>query len=258
MEFCRFIFNIFCGVNNTQSRIVELRRNLTPSNDFKVKRYLNRVQYKYNQLKFKRRSFKLLRFLQVMGGFAITTMTTYNNPYFKDNSDKVNIMVWYVSISNNILNMLIEKLNAYDLTTMEVMVDLLITEGELYLNNEKDYKYYEGDLINKLIFFENCYIAIQKTNPYTYLSENNYPRHTSIKITNGRDVRLERVWAFPNPTPGPTPNPTPGPTPETDNVENLDGTEVQDEIHYDIRDEINYGIQGEIQGINQPGITNDV
>ena len=58
-------------------------------NDSTVNRYLNRVQYKYNTLKFKKFSFKFLRFLQVMGGFAITTMTTYNNPYFKENSDKV-------------------------------------------------------------------------------------------------------------------------------------------------------------------------
>ena len=103
MNFCKFIYNVFCGTNTTQLRINELRENLQIMNDSTVDRYLNRVQYKYNTLKFKKFSFKFLRFLQVMGGFAITTMTTYNNPYFKENSDKVNIVVWYVSISNNLL-----------------------------------------------------------------------------------------------------------------------------------------------------------
>jgi len=242
MNICCFVYNIFCGTNNTQSKINDLKANLKPINDPIVDRYLNRVQHQYNKLKFKKGSFKLLRFLQIMGGFAITTMTTYNNPYFKDNSDQVNIMVWYVSISNNVFNMLIEKLNAYDLTTMDVMVKLLIKEGELYRDNEKDYKYYEDNEREKLIFFRRCFNDIQSMNPYDYLSDNIYPRHTDRVFNNGRDVRLERVWAFPVPTPGPTP--------ETDNVENLDGTEVQDEI---IRD-----IQDEIQGLNQPNVPSGV
>ena len=176
-----------------------------------------------------------------MGGFTITTMTTYNNPYFKDNTDKVNIMVWYVSISNNVFNMLIEALNAYDLTTMKVMVELLIKEGESYRDNEKDYKYYENSEKDKLIFFQKCYEDIQKIDPYDYLSENNYPRHAKREIRNGRDVRLERVWAFPVPTP---------PKDNADNVENLGGTEAQEDVQYDIQDEI--------QGLNQPNLTNDV
>ena len=49
-------------------------------------------------------------------------MTTYNNPYFQDNIDTINIIVWYVSISNNIFNLLIEKLNAYDLTTEKMKI----------------------------------------------------------------------------------------------------------------------------------------
>ena len=242
MEFYIFIFNIFCGINNTQSRILELRRSLKPRNNFKVKRYLNRVQHKYNKLKLKRGAFKLLRFLQVMGGFAITTMTTYNNPYFKDNTDKVNIMVWYVSISNNVFNMLIETLNAYDLTTMKVMVELLIKEGESYRDNEKDYKYYDDSEKDKLIFFQKCYGDIQKIDPYDYLSVNNYPHHAKREIRNGREVRLERVWAFPVPTHPKKDN--------TDNAENLDGTEVQEEVQYHIQDEI--------QGINQPVEINEV
>ena len=247
MNLCCFLYNVFCGTNNTQTRINDLKENLEPRGDYKVKRYLNRVQHKYNKLKFKRGAFKLLRFLQVMGGFAITTMTTYNNPYFKDNTDKVNIMVWYVSISNNVFNMLIETLNAYDLTTMKVMVELLIKEGESYRDNEKDYKYYEDSEKDKLIFFQRCYADIQKIDPYDYLSENNYPRHAKREIRNGRDVRLERVWAFPVPTPPKKDN--------AENTENLDGTEVQEEVQYDIQDEIQ-GLNQPV--INQPNVTCDV
>ena len=42
-------------------------------------------------------------------GFAITTMTTYNNPYFDGESNNVNIIVWYFSLSNNIINLVLEK-----------------------------------------------------------------------------------------------------------------------------------------------------
>ena len=241
MNFCKFIYNVFCGTNTTQSRIEDLNTNLQPRNDPIVIRYLNRVQYKYNKLKFKKFSFKFLRFLQVMGGFAITTMTTYNNPYFKENSDKVNIIVWYVSISNNIFNMLIEKLNAYDLKTMEVTVDLLINEGELFRDNQKDYKYYKDNEREKLLFLKQCFEDIQSRDPYTYLSDNIYPRHKSRKINNGRERRLERVWAFPVPTP------------ENNNIENLDGTEIQGESENEQNE-----IQNEIQGLNQPNTINDV
>jgi len=241
MNFCRFIYNVFCGTNTTQLRINELRENLKLMNDSTVDRYLNRVQYKYNTLKFKKFSFKFLRFLQVMGGFAITTMTTYNNPYFKENSDKVNIVVWYVSISNNIFNMLIEKLNAYDLKTMEVTVDLLINEGELFKDNRKDYKYYQDNENEKKLFLKKCSEDIQSKDPYIYLSDNIYPRHNNIQIYNGREKRLERVWAFPVPTPENN---------NIENLENLEGTEVQEDSQNEI--------QNEIQGLNQPNSTIDV
>ena len=208
MNFFYFIYNLFCGTNETEERIKRLKQDLEPSDNFTIQRYLNRVQYRHNQYKFKKKSFKLLRLLQVLGGFSITTMTTYNNPYFKENSDKVNIVVWYVSISNNIFNMLIEKLNAYDLTTMKVMVDLLITEGELLLENEKDYRYYgEGEIDNKLIYFKDCYTDIQKNDPYNYLKGNIKHRVEAVNVSKNR--RLDRVWAFPVPTP------------ENNNVESL-------------------------------------
>ena len=57
-----------------------------------------------------------LRLLQATAGIGITAMTTANNPYYKDdNIDKINIILWYVSITNNIVNGLIEKTQSYDL-----------------------------------------------------------------------------------------------------------------------------------------------
>ena len=72
--------------------------------------YMTSLKNLYSTYKTRRNIFRGLRLLQVMGGFTITTLTTYNNPYFKDNTDTINIIVWYISISNNIFNLMIEKL----------------------------------------------------------------------------------------------------------------------------------------------------
>ena len=127
-------------------------------------------------------------------------MTTYNNPYFKENTDKVNIIVWYTSISNNIINILIEKLNAYDLTSERMKVDLLIREGELLREDRQDYRYYgEDEVDNKLNYFKDCYTSILSNNPYNYLTGN--VEHDDDEINNSRKRRVARVWAVPVPTP---------------------------------------------------------
>ena len=147
-----FVYNLFCGNTETRNRINDLNENFKNTNNSVIKKYLTTLDYRYNLLKFKKKIFKGLRFLQFMGGFGITTMTTYNNPYFKENTEKISIMVWYVSISNNIINLFIEKLNAYDLTTEKMKVDLLIREGELLADNKQDYRYYgENDNENMII-----------------------------------------------------------------------------------------------------------
>ena len=126
-------------------------------------------------------------------------MTTYNNPYFKENTEKISIMVWYVSISNNIINLLIEKLNAYDLTTEKMKIDLLIREGELLVNNKQDYNYYGIDDNNKYDYFKKCYTSIEKNDPINYLT--NGVVHENDDINNSRKRRFAKVWALPVPTP---------------------------------------------------------
>ena len=74
-----------------------------------IMNFKKQLTHMYSSYRSKKRLFSLLRFLQITGGFMITTLTTYNNPYFKDNSDSIGIIVWYISISNNIVNLLTEK-----------------------------------------------------------------------------------------------------------------------------------------------------
>ena len=194
-----FLCDLICGNTETRDRINDLRHNLNRENNLIVKKYLKTVDYRYNLLKFKKKIFKGLRFLQFLGGFGITTMTTYNNPYFKENTEKISIMVWYVSISNNIINLLIEKLNAYDLTTEKMKIDLLIREGELLADNKQDYNYYGVDDNNKYDYFKKCYTSIERNDPINYLT--NGVVHENDDINNSRKRRFAKVWALPVPTP---------------------------------------------------------
>ena len=209
MNICIFLYNLFCGTTNTGNTISLLRNKLKSNNDPIIQRYLEVLQYSYKLLKLKQKLFRGLRFLQFLGGFGITTMTTYNNPYFKDNTDKISIIVWYTSISNTILNIFIEKLNAYDLTTEKMKVNLLIREGQLFIDNEKDYRYYaENDRKDKYDYFQSCYVSIITCDPYNYLT--NPTEHKNLDLNNSRQRRMLKVW-----TTVPTPPET---EPETESI----------------------------------------
>ena len=195
-----FFWNLICGPTNTEIQIQQLKEELEPKEDSIIQFYNNKLSYQYKLMRFRRKVFKLLRFMQFLGGFGITTMRTYNNPYFQDNIDTINIIVWYVSISNNIFNLLIEKLNAYDLTLEKMKIKLLLREGKLLLRNEKDYNFYgENDEAEKLKYFENCYTEILNESPYQYLI--NDTKHEDNEINISRNRRYDRVWVAPVPTP---------------------------------------------------------
>ena len=203
-----FLWDLLCGLTETDNRIRDLRENLDGNQPI-IKKYLRTLSYQYKLMKFRKKIFKSLRLLQFLGGFGITTMTTYNNPYFKDNVDTINIIVWYVSISNNVFNLLIEKLNAYDLTIDKMKVKLLIREGELLESNQMDYRFYElDDTDNKLAYFNRCYSSILSDDPYNYLTNNNVNHNDEIDTSRRR--RLNRVWTL-------------APTPENDDEENNEG-----------------------------------
>ena len=196
-----FICNLLCERSDTERLIDELQEGFGIENNIIINNYLERIQYEYNLFKYKRKLFKALRFLQFIGGFGITTMTTYNNPYFKDNTDTINILVWYFSISNNIFNILIEMLNAYDLTTEKMRIKLLIREGILFISNHRDYNYYPVEVDNneKLQYFSRACNEIINNTPFDYLTSN--VSHENDLINESRRRRLSRVWGDPVPTP---------------------------------------------------------
>tara|TARA_Y100001958_G_C21231831_1_gene557654 strand:- start:1063 stop:1704 length:642 start_codon:yes stop_codon:yes gene_type:complete len=137
-----------------------------------------------------------LRFLQATAGIGITAMTTANNPYFKDNVDQINIILWYVSITNNIVNALLEKTQAYDLPNDKLKINLLVGEAKKLLDNYKDYSLYEDNLDNKLKYFEKCYNEILKQTPYEYLLyQGRRPSHVSFDARKRRLEILEEAWA---------------------------------------------------------------
>ena len=79
-----FWWNLWCGPTNTTIEINQLRSNLTNYNNNIITIFTKKLTYQYKLMKFKQKLFRTLRFLQFLGGFGITTMTTYNNPYFQD------------------------------------------------------------------------------------------------------------------------------------------------------------------------------
>ena len=97
-----------------------------------IDEYIKTVNIRYKSYKLKKYMKGFLRGLLVFTGFAITTMTTYNNPYFEGDSDEGNIIVWYFSISSNIINLILEKVSGFDLDDDRNKIKLLIEEGLKY------------------------------------------------------------------------------------------------------------------------------
>ena len=134
------------------------------------------------------------------GGFAITTMTTYNNPYFAGDSDFVNVVVWYFSISNNIVNIILEKINGYNLEDDKSKIKLLIKEGKLYDNNSEEYSFYPIDdpnnthTTNKMQYFKDVCNEIINNSTYDFLTRNfDDPKHTT-EINKSKVRRYEKLW----------------------------------------------------------------
>ena len=118
------ISSIMRGINKIESM---KDQDCTIIND-----YIKTVNIRYKSYKMKRYIKGFFRILLVLSGFAITTMTTYNNPYFDGESNDGNIIVWYFSLSNNIINLILEKISAFDLDDEKNKIKLLIDEGILY------------------------------------------------------------------------------------------------------------------------------
>ena len=176
--------------------------------------YMTSLKNLYSTYKTRRNIFRGLRLLQVMGGFTITTLTTYNNPYFKDNTDTINIIVWYISISNNIFNLMIEKLSGYDLSNEKLRVKLLLDEGKKYTDSSHDYSLYPQNMKHdKLTYFNDMCNRIRTLTPYDFLTrDENDADHKDNRIHDKKTLRLREVWREITPPDGirpPRRNPAP-------------------------------------------------
>lgn len=211
-------YSVCCATSNLQTELEGLKMR---DEDYTIiMNFQKKLTNMYASYRSKKRLFALLRCLQITGGFMITTLTTYNNPYFKENSESIGILVWYISISNNIVNLLTEKLGAYDLTMEKIKINLMIDEGKLYSKGDKNYAFYtDENKHDKLDYFEKMYKSIATSeNPYEFLTRDEENPEHGDEIMESKRKRLHKLW---------TRVPTP---PESDTGASSTATEVTETI----------------------------
>ena len=161
-----------------------------------ISNYIKDVKEDYSIYKNRKNLFGFLRIFQILGGFVITTLTTYNNPYFKDNTELINIIVWYVSISNNIISLIVEKLNGINLADERLKIKLLITEGIKYDESSENYSFYSEDMKDKkMIYFKKACKSINENSVFGFLtrSETEPPEHLGF-IHESKQKRIKNLW----------------------------------------------------------------
>lgn len=187
-----------CFPESSIQRSIKELETMEDNNFTNINNYINNVKLQYKAYKTRKYIKGFLRLLLIIGGFTITTMTTYNNPYFKENSDRVNIMVWYFSISNNIVNLILEKLNGYNLEDDKLKIKLLINEGKLYDKNLEDYSFYPIDNSKrkeKMEYFNEKCKKIIDNNSFDFLTRNIFdPEHSIDNINKSKRKRLKNLW----------------------------------------------------------------
>ena len=189
-----------CFPKTQIQRDIEVIEKMKDNNFTIIDDYIKNVKLRYKAYHTRQYIKGFLRFILMAGGFAITTMTTYNNPYFAGDSDFVNVVVWYFSISNNIVNIILEKINGYNLEDDKSKIKLLIKEGKLYNNNAEEYSFYPIDdhnnthTTNKMQYFKDVCNEIINSSTYDFLTKHfDDPKH--IKDINKSKVRrYERLW----------------------------------------------------------------
>ena len=168
-----------------------------------ISNYIKDVKQGYSVYKNRKNLFGFLRLFQIIGGFVITTMTTYNNPYFKDNTELINIMVWYVSISNNIISLLVEKLNGINLADEKLKIKLLITEGIKYDESAENYAFYsDGMKEKKMKYFKKVCKNINENSVFGFLTRSETePGHYGF-INESKQGRIKNLWRVTTPENG--------------------------------------------------------
>lgn len=181
-------FKLLCLSNNIKNILDSINGEQNEIKNFKSELY-----GLYKKYKLKKICLYSLRALQTIAGIGITTMTTVNNPYFKDNVNQINIIIWYISISNNLINLSLEKMQKYNIADEKLKIKLLIGEAKKYLDNYKDYSLYDDD-IKKLKYFEKCYNEILGKTPYEYLLyQGRRPSHVDLNVKQKR-LNINKAW----------------------------------------------------------------
>ena len=188
-------FRFFCLSNTINSIFTRIEGHEPSHNNIIIVDFRDDLYKKYKSYKLKKIYCLFLKFLQVTIGLGITTLTTTNNPYFKDNTDVINIILWYISISNNLVNLLSVNSAKYNLQDDKLKIKLLMSEANKYMDNFNDYNIYGEDEANKLIYFKKCYQEILSKTPHEYLLyQGRRPSHATIQAKTKRLDIQKNAW----------------------------------------------------------------
>ena len=189
------LFKYLC-LSSSITKIINKLETHEPSKDNQIIISFQDDLYKtYKSYKLKKIYTLCLRFLQVGIGLGMTTLTTTNNPYFKDNTDMISIILWYISISNNLVNLLSENAKKYNIGDDKLKIKLLISESNKYMDNFNDYSIYAEDQESRIIYFKKCYQEIMNKTPHEYLLyQGRRPSHATIEAKTRRLEIQKNAW----------------------------------------------------------------
>jgi len=189
------LFKYLC-LSSSITKIINKLETHEPSKDNQIIISFQDDLYKtYKSYKLKKIYTLCLRFLQVGIGLGMTTLTTTNNPYFKDNTDMISIILWYISISNNLVNLLSENAKKYNIGDEKLKIKLLISESNKYMDNFNDYSIYAEDQESRILYFRKCYQEIMNKTPHEYLLyQGRRPSHATIEAKTRRLDIQKNAW----------------------------------------------------------------
>ena len=189
------LFKYLC-LSSSITKIINKLETHEPSKDNQIIISFQDDLYKtYKSYKLKKIYTLFLRFLQAGIGLGMTTLTTTNNPYFKDNTDMISIILWYISISNNLVNLLSENAKKYNIGDEKLKIKLLISESNKYMDNFNDYSIYAEDQESRILYFRKCYQEIMNKTPHEYLLyQGRRPSHATIEAKTRRLDIQKNAW----------------------------------------------------------------
>jgi len=188
-------FRYLCLSSSITSIFERITNHAASQNNIIIDNFKVDLYKTYKDYKLKKIYTLFLRFLQASIGLGLTALTTTNNPYFKNNTDTISIILWYISITNNIVNLLVENSSKYNLQDEKLKIKLIISEANKYMDNFNDYSIYVDDEENKLKYFNKCYLEILNKTPHEYLLyQGRRPSHATIDAKTKRLKIQKDAW----------------------------------------------------------------